>query len=130
MSNYDLLRTIHGVSPTTSSRELPHPARTEIRLEWVLHAFSDPARMRIVCALAAADTGLTCSDVEVPVSKSTLTHHYRVLREAGLVRQTYRGTSKINALRRDDLDALFPGLLDALLLAARRTVGHEATPAR
>ncbi|MDQ1043292.1 DNA-binding transcriptional ArsR family regulator [Streptomyces sp. V4I2] len=52
--------------------------------------------------------------------KSTTTHHFRVLREAGAIRQIYRGTAKMNGLRRDDLDDLFPGLLDALLDAAGR----------
>ncbi|WP_016905834.1 ArsR/SmtB family transcription factor [Streptomyces xiaopingdaonensis] len=108
------------MTPTTAPRRLPHPAPDQIRLEGVLHALSDPARVRIVCALAAAESGLTCSAVEVPVSKSTLTHHYRVLREAGVVAQVYRGTSKVNSLRRDELEELFPGLLEALLTAADR----------
>jgi DNA-binding transcriptional ArsR family regulator len=59
-----------------------------------------------------------CSEVPLPVSKSTTTHHFRVLREAGVIRQVYRGTSKMNGLRRADLDALFPGLLDRVLAAA------------
>ncbi len=54
----------------------------------------------------------------LPVSKSTTTHHFRVLREAGVITQVYRGTSKMNVLRRADLDALFPGLLDRVLAAA------------
>lgn len=49
------------------------------------------------------------------VTKSTTTHHFRVLREAGVINQVYRGTAKMNALRRRDLDALFPGLLGAVL---------------
>ncbi|GAA5205521.1 ArsR/SmtB family transcription factor [Streptomyces thinghirensis] len=103
------------------TRDLPHPAREEIRLESVLHALSDPVRLRIVRELAAdSDELLSCSHFDLPVTKSTTTHHFRVLRESGLVRQTYRGTAKLNGLRRGDLDALFPGLLDALLAAAAR----------
>ncbi|MFJ7770015.1 ArsR/SmtB family transcription factor [Streptomyces sp. NPDC097107] len=103
------------------TRDLPHPAREEIRLESVLHALSDPVRLRIVRELAAAsDELLSCSHFDLPVTKSTTTHHFRVLRESGLVCQTYRGTAKMNGLRRDDLDALFPGLFDALLAAAAR----------
>jgi hypothetical protein len=49
------------------------------------------------------------------VSKSTCTHHFRVLREAGVVRQQPDGTARLNTLRREDLDARFPGLLDAIL---------------
>ncbi|MFF8234341.1 helix-turn-helix domain-containing protein [Streptomyces caelestis] len=53
------------------------------------------------------------------------THHFRVLRESGVIRQVYRGTVKMNGLRRDDLDELFPGLLDALLDAAGRQAGRS-----
>jgi DNA-binding transcriptional ArsR family regulator len=63
---------------------------------------------------------LSCSDFELPVTKSTTTHHFRVLRESGVIRQVYRGTAKMNGLRRDELDALFPGLMGALLDAAVR----------
>ncbi|MFD9858476.1 ArsR/SmtB family transcription factor [Streptomyces alboflavus] len=104
-----------------SARVLAHPAREEIRLEGVLHALSDPLRMLIVRELAAgAEAGLTCSHFDLPVTKSTSTHHFRVLREVGVIQQNYRGTAKLNALRRDDLDALFPGLLDSVLAAAAR----------
>ncbi|WP_406310511.1 ArsR/SmtB family transcription factor [Streptomyces sp. NBC_00623] len=102
------------------ARVLAHPAREEIRIEAVLHALSDPMRLRVVRELAAAEDELTCSRIELPVSKSTTTHHFRVLRESGIISQTYRGTAKMNGLRRDDLEALFPGLLDSVLAAATR----------
>ncbi|MGW9368503.1 ArsR/SmtB family transcription factor [Streptomyces xanthophaeus] len=105
-----------------AARTLAHPGTAEIRLEGVLHALSDPVRISIVRDLAATDTELACSSFDLPVTKSTTTHHFRVLRESGLVRQTYRGTTKLNALRRADLETLFPGLLDAVLTAA----GSEA----
>ncbi|MDX2704146.1 helix-turn-helix domain-containing protein [Streptomyces sp. PA03-6a] len=101
-----------------------HPDRADIRLEAVLHAISDPMRLRVVRTLAARGTEAACSEVELPVSKSTCTHHFRVLREAGVISQTYRGTSKMNALRRADLEALFPGLLDTVLAAADRQDGR------
>ncbi|MFF7451661.1 MULTISPECIES: helix-turn-helix domain-containing protein [unclassified Streptomyces] len=107
-------------SPAVSSRDLPHPAREEIRLESILHALSDPMRLRIVRELAAASDELSCSQFELPVTKSTTTHHFRVLREAGVIQQIYRGTAKMNGLRREDLEGLFPGLLDSLLIAADR----------
>ncbi|MFJ2815387.1 winged helix-turn-helix domain-containing protein [Streptomyces sp. NPDC087294] len=69
----------------------------------------------------ALDGGeLACSRFDLPVTRSTSTHHFRVLRESGVVRQVYRGTAKMTALRRAALDDLFPGLLDALLDAADR----------
>ncbi|MFI2642403.1 ArsR/SmtB family transcription factor [Streptomyces sp. NPDC018610] len=104
--------------PAAGGRVLAHPAPEEIRLEGVLHALSDPLRLRIVRELAADGEELSCSDFVVPVTKSTTTHHFRVLREAGVIRQVYRGTAKMNGLRREELDALFPGLLDSLLGAA------------
>jgi DNA-binding transcriptional ArsR family regulator len=102
------------------SRELAHPARDQIRLEAVLHALSDPLRLGVVRELAVTGEDLPCSAFDVRVTKSTTTHHFRVLREAGVIRQVYRGTAKLNELRRDDLDARFPGLLDSVLDAARR----------
>lgn len=107
-------------STTATGRELPHPAREEIRLEGVLHALSDPVRLRIVRELAGDGDELSCSRFDLPVTKSTTTHHFRVLRESGVIRQVYRGTAKMNGLRRDDLDVLFPGLLDCLVAAADR----------
>jgi DNA-binding transcriptional ArsR family regulator len=107
-------------SAAAPSRELPHPVRAEIRLEDVLHALSDPVRLRIVCELASDGGELACSHFDLPVTKSTTTHHFRVLRESGVVRQVYRGTAKLSALRREALDDLFPGLLDTLLDAADR----------
>ncbi|MFF7025133.1 ArsR/SmtB family transcription factor [Streptomyces klenkii] len=101
-----------------SGRFLEHPDRADIRLEGVLHALSDPMRLQIVRDLAAVEGELNCSVFDLPVSKSTTTHHFRVLRENGVVQQIYRGTAKMNALRRDDLEALFPGLLGSVLTAA------------
>jgi DNA-binding transcriptional ArsR family regulator len=107
-------------STAATSRELVHPGRDEIRLEAVLHALSDPMRLRIVRELAADGDELSCSYFDLPVTKSTTTHHFRVLRESGVIQQVYRGTAKMNGLRRDDLDDLFPGLLDGILAAVDR----------
>ncbi|MFF5973191.1 ArsR/SmtB family transcription factor [Streptomyces sp. NPDC012769] len=107
------------MTTATNPRVLEHPAREEIRLEAVLHALSDPVRLRIVRCMARGDgDAFSCSYFALPVTKSTSTHHFRVLRESGVVRQVYQGTAKLNMLRRDDLDALFPGLLHSILTAA------------
>jgi DNA-binding transcriptional ArsR family regulator len=107
-------------------RALAHPAPADIRLADVLHALSDPVRLTVVCRLAAAEGAVACSDVPLPVTRSTTTHHFRVLREAGVISQAYRGTSKMNALRRADLDRLFPGLLDTVLAAAQAQAARLA----
>ena len=97
---------------------LPHPGRDAIELSAVLQALSDPIRLIVVVALSDGDER-TCKSIDLPVVKSTCTHHFRVLREAGVIRQRLEGTSRMNSLRRADLDARFPGLLDAVLAASQ-----------
>ena len=99
---------------------LAHPSREEIDLASVLHALSDPVRLQMVRGLAGALEGRSCGSFDVPVTKSTCTHHFKVLREAGVIHQRQEGTSRLNTLRREDLDARFPGLLDAILAAGGR----------
>ncbi|MGW2892262.1 helix-turn-helix domain-containing protein [Streptomyces griseoruber] len=104
-------------------RVITHPPREQIRLEAVLHALSDSHRLAVVRVLAAAaDVGgrseHACTDFDLPLSKSTLTHHFRVLRESGLIYQTYRGSSRLTRLRTEDLGTLFPGLLAHVVGAA------------
>jgi len=100
---------------TTAAIE--HPRRDELELAAVLHALSDPVRLRIVAALVAGGDR-TCGSFALPVTKSTCTHHFRVLREAGVIHQRAEGTTRVNTLRRDDLDARFPGVLEAIVDAA------------
>lgn len=97
---------------------LYHPPTDEIELASVLHALSDPQRLRIVRELSVDPEPVPCGTLQLDISKSTRTHHFRVLREAGVVRQDVIGTSRFTSLRRDDLDARFPGLLDAVLAAS------------
>ncbi|MDF2710305.1 ArsR/SmtB family transcription factor [Nonomuraea muscovyensis] len=103
-------------------RTPPHPEVSEFDLQQVLEALVDPVRRSIVTQLDAAGHDLACGTFDMPVSKSTATHHFKVLREAGLIRQYYVGTSRMNALRRTEMDHAFPGLLDAL--TSRQAVGH------
>jgi DNA-binding transcriptional ArsR family regulator len=99
------------------SRVLPQPQVGELDLVAVLHALSDPIRLEIVRELAHAGDGRPCGSFDVPVTKSTLTHHFRVLREAGVLAQRHDGTTKLCTLRAGDLEMRFPGLLDAVLSA-------------
>ncbi|MEU5691201.1 helix-turn-helix domain-containing protein [Actinosynnema sp. NPDC020468] len=98
---------------------LAHPARDEIRIADVLHALADPVRLRIVRELATHAEGMSCGLLELGITASTLTHHVRTLREAGVIWVRPKGTSRISHLRRDDLDALYPGLLTGVLAAPR-----------
>ena len=96
---------------------LIQPAADELELASVLHALSDPIRLRIVRDLSERGA-CNCGTFAVPVAKSTLSHHLRVLREAGLTFTEPAGTQRVVSLRRADVDARFPGLLDAVLAAA------------
>jgi DNA-binding transcriptional ArsR family regulator len=99
---------------------LPAPERSEIRIEAVLHALADPVRLLFVRELAQRGCeGAPCGAIELPVTKSTRTHHLRILREAGVINLRREGTARISTLRRDDLNTLYPGLLDSILTAAR-----------
>jgi DNA-binding transcriptional ArsR family regulator len=111
---------------TEASEEAPplaHPERHELELAAVLHALSDPMRLRIVRELAVKGGERTCSSFNLPIVKSTCTHHFKVLREAGLIRQRAVGTKRVSSLRREDLDVRFPGLLDAVVHGTERPSG-------
>ena len=97
---------------------LHHPDVDDLELAAVLRALSDPQRLAIVRALAESPEPRRCGSFGLGLAKSTMTHHFRVLREAGVVSQQEDGTARLNRLRRDDLDARFPGLLDAVLAPA------------
>jgi DNA-binding transcriptional ArsR family regulator len=98
-------------------REIAHPAADQLSLPGVLHALSDPVRLEIVRALRS-DCELACGAIDVPVSKSTLTHHLKVLRDAGVTRTRREGVQRLVSLRRKDVEARFPGLLDCVLADA------------
>jgi DNA-binding transcriptional ArsR family regulator len=95
-------------------RTLHHPPAESLELTGILHALADPVRLEIVRKLAA-DCERRCGAFELPVTKSTGTHHFRVLRESGVIEQRAEGTALVNRLRRDDLEQRFPGLLDSVL---------------
>ncbi|MFF8383240.1 ArsR/SmtB family transcription factor [Streptomyces kanasensis] len=90
-----------------------HPSLEEMHLRSVMNALSDPLRYEVVSELVRGPEGSErhCSSFGLPVSKSTRSHHFRILREAGLIRQVDRGNSRMAQLRRADLDTRFPGLL-------------------
>ena len=96
---------------------LVHPATQDITLPGVLAALSDPMRLRIVKALLGQDERMSCTAAAPcpDMAKSTLSNHFRVLREAGLIRTAKKGVEHQNAVREADLNARFPGLLKAIL---------------
>jgi DNA-binding transcriptional ArsR family regulator len=100
-----------------------HPAASELVLERVLYALSDSIRLDIVRHLARVECA-TCGELDGGRPKSTVSHHFKVLREAGLVLTESTGASHMNTLRRADVEARFPGLLAAILAQG------EAAPAK
>ncbi|MFC4128483.1 ArsR/SmtB family transcription factor [Nocardia rhizosphaerae] len=98
-------------------RQARHPEPGEMVLTDVVAALGDPIRVGVVRVLAdGRERGW--GELRVPVAKSTLSHHLRVLRDAGVTRTRQEGTRCYVTLRREDLDSRFPGLLQALLAAA------------
>ncbi|MFE0474869.1 ArsR/SmtB family transcription factor [Streptomyces sp. NPDC058947] len=99
-------------------KALTHPSRADLRIESVLDAMANPTRLRIIERLAGGEE-LTCSTTLPDVSPSTASRHWNVLREAGILHARREGRIILHSLRRDDLDARFPGLLDSVLTAVR-----------
>ncbi len=89
-----------------------HPAIEDLTLAIVMQALSDPCRLAIVRALLEArGRELCCADIPLQVGKATRSHHFDVLRDAGLITSRCEGTKCLTSLRRRDLDRRFPGLL-------------------
>ena len=101
----------------SSMRTPLHPACEELSLPNILYALGDPLRLRIVGQLAGVDQAISCGDLDVvkEVAKSTGSHQFKVLREAGLIRMVPQGRRVLVSLRRDDLETRFPGLLETIL---------------
>ncbi|MGH2761635.1 MAG: ArsR/SmtB family transcription factor [Thermoleophilaceae bacterium] len=106
-----------------------HPDVAELDLLAVLHALSDPVRMHVVRTLAEGGEH-SWGELQVPVAKSTLSHHLKVLRAAGVTRTRNEGQRCFVDLRADDLEARFPGVLASVLAAANWPGVPGATPVR
>ncbi|OKO86142.1 helix-turn-helix transcriptional regulator [Bradyrhizobium sp. AS23.2] len=109
------------------SRTPHHPTREQIELPTVLDCLSDPIRLAIVYQLAQQErvsSELCCGDFSALAGKSNLAYHFAKLRECGLMLTRVAGTNRFMRLRREDLDARFPGLLNAVINSAARDAGR------
>jgi DNA-binding transcriptional ArsR family regulator len=116
----------------TQQQTIPHPDAEQIALPTVLGALSDQTRLAIISYLSRdEDRGMICSQFTDLASKTAITYHVAKLREAGVVRVTPEGTRRRVRLRRDDLDARFPGFLDSIIASSTGLVleGIEAEDA-
>lgn len=104
-------------------RPFLHPAIENVTIDGVLYALADPARLAIVRTLSDGNCPMNCSAAAPDkLPKSTQSHHYQVLREAGLIRSERQGTAVVNTLRCDELEAKFPGVVRSILAAVRATM--------
>lgn len=105
-------------------RPLHHPQVEDIRLEAILHALADPARAALFAQIANAQCAQTCTAlagvVDQAIPKSTLSQHFKVLREAGLIRSERQGVEMRNTARCAEINERFPGLLPAIFEARDR----------
>jgi DNA-binding transcriptional ArsR family regulator len=115
-------------------RPLSHPALDDITVEGILHALSDPVRAALFGEIAASSGPQTCSAFltvkERNIPKSTLSQHFKALREAGLIRSERQGVVMLNTSRCKEIDKRFPGLIAAILGAHSRQTrknGHYAS---
>jgi|1186.fasta_scaffold301751_2 DNA-binding transcriptional ArsR family regulator len=108
--NIEHAATIGG---TVSVRTVPQPPAT-LQATTVLHALADPVRLELVRRLYDERQPIACGTFDAGVAKSTLSHHFRILREAGVIATERQAGRSMNSLRRQELDAAFPGLLRAL----------------
>jgi DNA-binding transcriptional ArsR family regulator len=110
-------------------RPYKHPTAEQFTLERIFHALSDPARMEIVRYLSRVEAA-TCGELDGGRPKSSMSHHFRILRDAGLVETIPAGTVHQNTLRRSEMNTRFPGLLDAILVQGTEADVIAAGPRR
>ncbi|WP_050029705.1 helix-turn-helix domain-containing protein [Verrucomicrobium sp. BvORR034] len=88
-----------------------HPPMEDVTLPAVMQALADPCRVAIVRELLTRDVSLACHEVPLEISKATRSHHFDVLRQAGIIHTQSEGTKCMTSLRKKELDQRFPGLL-------------------
>lgn len=111
-------------------RPLLHPSIENITVEGILHALSDPVRVAIYADVVSSGCSQNCSAflavIDKPIPKSTLSQHFKALREAGLIRGERRGVEMHNISRCAEIEARFPGLVPSILHAHAIQVSEKA----
>jgi DNA-binding transcriptional ArsR family regulator len=113
-------------------RPLFHPSIEDVSVEAILHALSDPVRAAIYVDIAGSDCSQNCSNFlnvsDKNIPKSTLSQHFKALREAGLIRGERRGVEMHNTSRCSEIDKRFPGLIAAIINAHKAQLAGKARP--
>lgn len=100
-------------------RQMKHPEMATVELVDVMYALADPTRLEIVGTLARNARAMTCGELDCDRPKSSMSHHFKILRGAGVVRTEIKGTEHINSLRTGELEKRFPGVMKAVLKVLR-----------
>ena len=112
-------------------RPLFHPSISDVTVEGILHALSDPVRVAIFAEMVGAGCPRTCSTFlnvrEKDIPKSTLSQHFKILRESGLIRSERRGVEMHNTSRCTEINGRFPGLVEAIVNAYRIASAEKPT---
>jgi DNA-binding transcriptional ArsR family regulator len=115
-------------------RPLFHPSVEQVTVEAILHALSDPVRVAIFTEIAGSDCSHNCSNFlcvsEKSIPKSTLSQHFKALREAGLIRGERRGVEMHNTSRCPEIEKRFPGLIAAIVKAHKIQLGRKTRPGK
>jgi DNA-binding transcriptional ArsR family regulator len=101
-------------------RQIKHPSIDQIELTDIMYALSDPTRLEIVGQLANAGRKMTCGEFDLNRPKSSMSHHFKILRAAGIVETLIEGTEHMNALRVAEIEQKFPGVLQSVLTALNK----------
>jgi DNA-binding transcriptional ArsR family regulator len=113
-------------------RPLFHPSMEDVTVEAILHALSDPVRAAIYADIGSSECSQNCSNFlnvsDKNIPKSTLSQHFKALREAGLIRGERRGVEMHNTSRCSEIDKRFPGLIPAIMNAHKAQLAEKARP--
>ncbi|WP_036303666.1 ArsR/SmtB family transcription factor [Methylotenera sp. L2L1] len=96
-------------------RQIKHPTIEQVELTDIMYALADPTRLEIIALLAKAGRKLTCGEINLNRPKSSMSHHFKILRGAGLVQTLIEGTEHMNSLRLEEIEQKYPGVLNAVL---------------
>ena len=102
-------------------RQIKHPGIEQVELTDIMYALSDPTRLEIVGRLANAGRKMTCGELDLNRPKSSMSHHFKILRAAGIVEKLIEGTEHMNALRLEEIERKFPGVLQSILRSLEKS---------
>jgi len=126
----ELLNHFREMTTLIHMRPLFHPSIEEVTVEAILHALSDPVRVAMYADIVAQECPQSCSNFlmvsDQAIPKSTLSQHFKILREAGLIRSERHGVELQNMSRCTELEGRFPGLINAIVTAHAIQLGDQA----